>query len=322
MNIRRIFFIVPNLVLIMLFIHLNFSGYCQNESEKPAYLEENEKCIKCHGKTKYYFYNDWTERMQKANMNPYHFIDSTLFYSSNHKNFRCTDCHSEDYTEFPHSWELRMEYKYTCLDCHEGDDNFAEFHFERLHEEFLESVHSSRHSEDFTCWMCHGPHTYKINARTNMDIHDIITYDNEICLSCHANVEKYQLLTDAENPNIIDKHEWLPNQVAHFKSVRCIECHAQIQDDIMVAHNIQSKDKAVQKCVECHSSNSLLMASLYKFNATEKRNKLGFFNASILYESYVIGANRNYYMNLVSVIVFTMVIMGIITHALLRIFKK
>ncbi len=322
MNIRREKSNIINLVLIIVFVHLYISGYSQDEPESPTYLDENEQCMKCHSKTKYYFYNDWTERMQKANMNPYHYVDSALFYISNHKNFRCTDCHSEEYTEFPHAWELRMEYKYTCLDCHEGDDNYAEYHFERIDEEFLESVHSSRHSEDFTCWMCHDPHTYHINARTNLDIHEIITYDNEICLTCHANIEKYQLLTDAENPNIIDKHDWLPNQVLHFRNVRCIECHAKIQDDILVAHNIQPKDKAVQACVECHSSNSLLMASLYKFRAKEKRNKAGFFNASILQESFVIGANRNYYMNLVSVVIFALVILGILTHASLRIFKK
>jgi hypothetical protein len=41
-------------------------------------------------------------------------------------------------------------------------------------------------------------------------------------------------------------HEWLPNQQLHFGSVRCIECHAVIQKDILVAHQIKPKEKAVK----------------------------------------------------------------------------
>jgi hypothetical protein len=86
----------------------------------------------------------------------------------------------------------------------------------------------------------------------------------------------------------------------------------------MVAHNVQTKDKAVKLCVECHSSNSHLMASLYKYQSKERRNKLGFFNAAILTESYVIGANRNYFLNVFSLSIFGLVITGMIIHVILR----
>ncbi len=284
-------------------------------------IEGNKTCLKCHGEEFYYYYNDWIEIDVKARMNPYYIIDSASYYISNHKTFLCIDCHSMDYEDFPHSGELRMELKYTCMDCHEGDENFEAYQFEKINEEYLKSVHSATYDELFTCWMCHNPHTYKINARTSDQLRDIITYDNEICLSCHTDASKIQLLTDMDDPNIIDQHEWLPNQKLHFQHVRCIECHTDIIEDILIAHHILPKEDAVRKCEECHSRDSRLLASLYKFRAKEERSAVGFINASILDEAYIIGANRNYYLNVVSLVIFGLVLIGIIFHASLRIFK-
>jgi predicted CXXCH cytochrome family protein len=286
------------------------------------YAEENQQCLKCHNKRTYFFLNEGLGREVKERMNPYFNIDSALFYQSNHWNFSCTDCHSMEYRTFPHNFGLRMEVLPKCLDCHGGDETYAMYHFERIEEEFLKSVHSTKHSEEFTCSMCHNPHSYKINARNNKNIKETIIYDNNICLSCHADINKYQLITDKVNPNVLEKHEWLPNQALHFANVRCIECHAEKNDSILVSHNIQVKEKAVKQCVECHSQNSILMASLYKFKVKETRNKYGFFNAAALSESYIIGANRNIYLNIVSVIIFGLVFVVVVIHGLLRFLKK
>jgi hypothetical protein len=90
----------------------------------------------------------------------------------------------------------------------------------------------------------------------------------------------------------------------------------------LVNHNIQPKAKAVKRCVECHSTNSMLMATLYKYKIKEGRSKTGFFNGVIMNESYVIGANRNYYLGILSLAMFGFVLLGIITHATLRILNK
>jgi len=66
----------------------------------------------------------------------------------------------------------------------------------------------------------------------------------------------------------------------------------------------------------------MLMSSLYKFQAKEKRDKYGFFNAAILSDSYIIGANRNFYLNVVSGLIFGFIFLIIIIHAVLRIFIK
>jgi hypothetical protein len=63
------------------------------------------------------------------------------------------------------------------------------------------------------------------------------------------------------------------------------------------------------------------MSSLYKFRSKEQR-KDGFFNGIIMNESYVIGANRNEYLNLLSFIIFLGVVGVIGIHVVFRIIKK
>lgn len=282
----------------------------------------NSQCFKCHGQDFYYYYNDWVERDIRGRMNPYFVFDSAEFYQSNHKNFFCVDCHSSEYETFPHDGQLRMEPKYTCMDCHGGDDNYAHFNFEEIEREFNKSVHASRYDQDFTCWMCHDPHSYKMSIRETKNLINTIAYSNEICLSCHADLDMYKILTDNESPDILSTHKWLPNQALHFANVRCIECHAEINDDLLVAHNIRPKEDAVRKCVDCHSTNTLLMASLYKHQSRESRNILGMVNAAILNEAYVVGANRSTLLNNISLIIFGLVLLFIFGHGLLRIIKK
>lgn len=309
---------LTNIILLMtLFLFAQ-----ETTGEKVGHLPENSNCFSCHGSPTYVFFNEVLERNVTKRMNPYFLVDSVLYYDQNHSSFLCIDCHSYDYRTFPHDNDLQLDMMPSCLDCHEGDDETASFNFEEISHEFLESVHSTKHSEEFTCWMCHNPHFYKINARSNIIVKETIVYDNNICLSCHADINKYQLISPNKNPSVIEKHDWLPNQIAHFSSVRCIECHASSTEEALVAHHIETKDKAVKKCVECHSSNSNLMASLYKFKAQENRQKFGFFNAAILNDSYIIGANRNIYLNILSGVIFSIIIFLILIHTTLRIFLK
>jgi hypothetical protein len=283
----------------------------------------NQNCFKCHGQSKYTYTNKESGKEVYKRMYSELIVDRSLFYESNHREFKCIDCHSEDYNTFPHPGNLRMEAKPNCIDCHGGDEKYAKFHFENIEKEFQESVHSEKHSEDFTCWMCHNAHTYKINARSNENIKQTVLYDNNICLNCHGDITRYQLLTDKQNPNLIQKHDWLPNQPLHFRSVRCIECHTKkINDSTLVAHKILPKSEALKRCEECHSTNSVLMASLYQYKVKEIRSTRGFVTGSIVNDSYVIGANRNFYLNVVSVIIASLVLIGIFIHAFLRIFKN
>lgn len=283
--------------------------------------EDNNRCLKCHGQAKYEYSNETLGRQVYALMCSERIVKKSEFYNSNHKSFSCTDCHSEEYVKFPHAGELRMEQKYNCLDCHGGDEKFAQYHFEGIDTAYQQSTHFKLEEEGFSCWKCHDPHSYKISVRNKDNLKETIAYDNAICLNCHSDFNRFQLLTDKAEINIIEKHDWLPNQTSHIANVRCIECHTQINNQIPVSHLIKPKAEAVKLCNECHSQNSILMASLYKFESKEQRRD-GFFNGVILNESYVIGANRNEYLNLLSLIIFVGVI-GIITiHIVFRIKKN
>lgn len=311
----------PLLILLLCIVSI-IAVPQETDEEEVVHHKENSECFFCHGSTTYTYYNDVIEREVTKRMNPYFIIDSVQYYDQNHKSFMCTDCHSWDFTTFPHDNTLRMEPMPSCLDCHEGDDATANFSFEKIYEEFQESVHSAKHSDEFTCWMCHNPHSYKINARNNTNIRETIIYDNNICLSCHADINKYQLISSQTNPNVIDKHDWLPNQRSHFAHVRCIECHTKSSDEVLIAHHIQTKELAVKKCVECHTTDSKLMASLHQYRIQENRGRFGFFNESILQDTYIIGANRNIYLNILSAIIFGGVVLVIIIHAILRVILK
>ena len=283
---------------------------------------DNEHCLKCHGQGKYEYTNETLGKQIRALMCSERIIKREEFYNSNHKNFSCTDCHSEQYTKFPHPGELRMEQKLICIDCHGGDEKFAQYHFEKIDSEYKRSIHYKLEADGFSCWKCHNPHSYKINIRNSQNIKETILYDNSICLNCHANFDRFQLLTDRKEIDILKTHEWLPNQAAHFLNVRCIECHTKVNDSILVSHFIRPKKEAVKLCNECHSRNSLLMSSLYKFRSKELRHNNGFVNGVILNESYVIGANRNAYLNLFSLLGFLAILGIIIVHIFFRMKKS
>jgi hypothetical protein len=294
----------------------------ENAEKFPAKFEENKHCFQCHSQQFYTFDNPVTEKKERKAMNPNFVYNPQEFYKGVHKNFACTDCHAPEYETFPHNAELRLEPKYACIDCHGGDPEYEKYHFEAVEEDFNKSVHATRHSEDFTCWMCHDPHSYRPMTHGDYSITEIVTYHNNTCKRCHNNSYNFQRISDSIKPALESIHEFLPNFELHFASVRCIECHTSESDTLWVHHNIQPKEEARRNCVECHSSNTVLLGSLYKYQNLEVRKSRGFVNSAILNEAYLIGANRNEYVNLLSFIIFGLTLAGITIHIILRILKK
>lgn len=285
------------------------------------FVDDNEKCFRCHGEKIFELPDELSDRVHKRHMCPDYRIAREDFYSGNHRSFSCFDCHSPEYETFPHPIEPRVEEHWGCLDCHGYDEKYAHFHFEQIEEEYLQSVHYLANPEEFSCWKCH-PHSYRISIRNTENLKATIAYDNAICLSCHADYDQFELLTDRGQINITKTHDWLPNEVLHFQNVRCIECHTRINDSILVAHLVQPKELAVRRCTECHSANSILSATLYKFQTKKARTELGFFNSVVMNSAYVIGANRNYFLNVVSLIIFALTFLGIALHIASRIIHK
>jgi len=285
--------------------------------EVNDYVDENEGCLKCHGEVKYTFEDMESERSLTHAMCPNLILDRDSYYSGVHRSFMCTDCHSGEFEEFPHSLDARMEENFGCLDCHGYDETFADYHFEEIEVEFTESIHNM---DGFSCWKCHNPHSYKPNMRDTEDIKEAIRFSNSMCLECHGNFNNFMLLTDRAEISVVDSHDWLPNQIAHIRSVRCIECHTELNDSILIAHKILPKTEAVKRCTECHSGDSRLMHSLYKFQSKENRRG-GFVNGVIINDTYVIGANQNIFLDRFSVVIFALTFLVIVFHTVLRIIK-
>ena len=283
---------------------------------------KHHQCLKCHSNSTYTFLNSVKGLEEKRLMNPYFILDTVAMTNGVHKQFDCTDCHSSEYANYPHNGDLKLEPLNSCLDCHGGDESYAKYQFERIEEEFKKSVHSKVYGDNFSCSKCHSQHTYVATARNSSNVLEIVDYSNKMCLSCHNDMKKYELISGHENPQLVQIHEWLPNQELHFKNVRCIECHTEVLDTLQVSHNILPKTEALRKCVECHSANSRLKASLYKYQNLQKRSENGDANMVLANESYVIGSHQNPYLKLASIIIFFLALSGIIVHGTFRILKK
>lgn len=317
----------PIKILCLLFLVLVLPISAQQEDTlkvKPSYhevnyfVEDNEACLKCHGEAKFILEDPEYGRTATKRMGASKIIDRDNYYTSVHKSFSCTDCHSGDFEIFPHSMDSRFEEPFLCMDCHGYDETYAQYHFEGIETEFNESIHNI---EGFSCWSCHDPHSYKAFMRNADDLQEAILFDNNMCLRCHADFTRFSMLTDREEVLVVESHDWLPNQAAHFAKVRCIECHTEINDSIFIAHKIMPKISAVKNCTECHSKDSRLMHTLYKFESKESR-KGGFVNSIMLNNSYVIGANQNVLLNRLSLLVFAGTLLVIGFHTFLRIRKQ
>ena len=286
--------------------------------EVNEFVEENEACFQCHGELKYTLEDTLFGRTVTKPMYPELIINRDAYYENVHKSFMCLDCHAYGYEEFPHPLEAKLEEHYACIDCHGYDEAFAEYQFEAIQVQFEESIHNI---DEFTCWKCHDPHTYQLSNRTDEKLGEAIRYNNSMCLGCHGDYNNFMLLSDRQEVNILEEHDWLPNQLAHFQSVRCIECHTEINDTVLVAHKILPRDQAVERCTECHSRDSRLMHSLYKFQVQEDR-KAGFVNGVIINDTFVIGATRHLLLDRISLVVFVLALLVILFHTILRIRKS
>lgn len=311
-----------NRIPVLFILVLLTCGWNSAGQENSPLKEGAKACLRCHGEPVYTLINSFTDQSQKKMMNPYLIIDSVKFHQGVHRTFNCTDCHDSGYETYPHSADLKMMPMANCLDCHGGDDTYAKYQFERIDEEFIKSIHVQHVGDKFTCSSCHDQHYYQSVARNASTVQEIVDYNNGMCMGCHGSTAKYLLLTDKMQRPLNEIHDWLPNQQLHFDNVRCIECHTQVTDTLMVSHNILAKEQARKNCSECHSANSVLRASLYKYENLQSRSGKGTLNAVIQNESYIIGANQVPALKILSIIFLVLALAGIFTHSFFRFLKK
>ena len=315
---------IPIIFLLLLSVCLIPVFGQDSETEEREYYnkEDNALCLICHGND---YFTETNEEFGETIIRKMYLglkIDSVKFYEANHWSFMCTDCHSYDYTEYPHPRATKFEYMATCMDCHDGDENVAKYNFEQVVEEYEKSHHTKLVNTNYSCWSCHDPHGFRMKVREEPLLSKLVTHDNSMCLKCHSGTTSSDLLLGTGLENIIETHDWLPNTTNHFRHVRCIECHGDIVDSVLVAHDILPKEDAIKGCAECHSSDSRLLYSLYKYEIQIGRMKKGFLGSMVSSDSYVIGANRTPVFNWISLFLFAGVIFVILVHVSFRIIKK
>ncbi|MBL8492138.1 MAG: hypothetical protein JNM82_15255, partial [Rhodocyclaceae bacterium] len=210
-----------------------------------------------------------------------------------------------------------------CTDCHAAK-------VLRLEPQFNASVHAKVEGvkEKFTCSTCHNAHVNIIQKRLK-DPARIVAQDNQGCLECHdSDLTFAKFAPEAaktpgqkkKRPDIEGIHEWLPNAKAHWKAVRCIECHTpEVAEGKMLSHEILNKEKAQKKCLACHSADSTLKVRLYRHMARDEQQKYGFTNSIILSNSYVVGAVRHPLLDKILIGLAALTLLGVLVHGALRI---
>lgn len=236
--------------------------------------------------------------------------DRDTFHNSDHGRLACAKCHSEGYEDFPHASDAK-DMTSTCSDCHSRKAD-------KIDAEFQKSVHAKNLSEVFTCTTCHDPHLMRVAARLS-DPGKIVAQDNRVCLGCHDSDQTFaKFAPEKKSRPLIDEiHSWLPNTRLHWQSVRCVECHTPVSQD-MLSHEILNKERAERKCVSCHTVDSALKVRLYRHLATQEQNQYGFMNSIMIGKSYIVGATRNQVLDDVLLALAGLTVLGVAGHGLLR----
>lgn len=270
----------------------------------------NDKCFKCHGMANFGYYKPVSTGIMFMNLG----VPKDKFLKSNHGKQDCITCHSDSYEKYPHPKDNYK--KLICIDCHK-EERFEKLEFKKINNEFKASVHYNKNPELFDCASCHNPHTFKYTGETT-DILNKVEYDNTLCTNCHLDNALYSQYTDKILSDLYLTHNFLPATDMHFEKVRCVECHT--PKDELGIHTVLGKEKAITNCVECHSENSVLMTKLYNYSKDD--DTLGFMNAALFEDSYVIGATRNVYLDYFFHIVKILTVLGVLIHGFLRKIKS
>lgn len=277
------------------------------------------QCVSCHSghrESPQYVFNPETGISSNV------MIDMPEFRQSDHGDMACVDCHTLGFDDYPHSYPRQ---RLACMACHPGplektpeyvgtgfrriiED--AEYDFWRIEKEYENSLHFTE-VVNFTCEECHDPHYFKATKRQFTPL-AILENDNAPCIRCHkADALDMHMLSDPADPDLVALHEYVQLPKEHLDMTRCIDCHTDIEH--VVAHDMRKGDDADQGCMSCHSTGSIMMTRHYRYHDEFGDSDLGFHNAVLMQDSYVMGANRNRYIDYISyaIIGITLFLLGI-----------
>ena len=270
---------IPCLLSAVLFV-----SFAANAT--PAAAEATSRdCLRCHAMATLGYRDPETWKIVDLSVDPHEFTRSV------HRQLGCVDCHAEDYRRYPHPRSVQNEQS-ACTDCHD-DDAAVQAKLARIAAELAASVHGETDTDagddrPLDCYSCHDPHRQR-PAGADESLATIVRRHNQICLGCHRQEDgqAQSQQTDTDLP----PHAWLPNRDAHWRAVRCLECHTPA--GAQASHLVEPAETAARNCVGCHSQSADLLGRLYAFRAEEEVTRRGWLARAIFNEAYVVGMSRS-----------------------------
>lgn len=244
------------------------------------------------------------------------FIDPHRLAQSTHADLACTDCHGHRHRRYPHPEQAPGE-TLGCVGCHRDDEEAARYRLDLIEAELRASVHviegAGRDGRPIACDACHDPHRFRV-AQVGEPLADIIARHNAICLDCHAAVPGPEGQgSPGQGP---PGHGWLPSPAAHWRSVRCVDCHTTALGQ--ASHQILPAAQAARHCVGCHARSAELLSRLYRYRSEEELARRGWLAKAIFNEAYVVGLSRSPALDRLSLILLALVALGLGAHGLGR----
>ncbi|HEY3412487.1 MAG TPA: cytochrome c3 family protein [Armatimonadota bacterium] len=264
----------------------------------------NGSCLRCHSMGTF-ARRAPTGEVENLSVNP------KTFSASEIGALPCTRCHDAGFKRFPHPKRPPLQFA-AVLGKNKPD--LAGAPLAEIQNEFKQSVHFQKHPTLFTCFRCHDPHSFR---RWREVTRQSVAERNAICLRCHASQENYSRIAGRRVPDLSVVHAWLPHAEIHMAQVRCLDCHASAVAPSH-SHLIMPKSQAVRDCVKCHSANTVLRDKLYKHERGQEMARLGFANALIVNNTYVIGATRNRILDTLGALIVLGTLAGMGGHTVLR----
>ncbi|WED23992.1 cytochrome b/b6 domain-containing protein [Vibrio sp. JC009] len=238
-------------------------GFKEKARELRAHAKtDNESCLSCHGSDS--INSEWkTEHGRSLDLH----VDTLHYNDSVHQGQSCESCHqgADDaaFETAPHRFENDTASR-SCDSCH--GEVFSEI------DKQIESSHHTKtivekFGNEFECEACHNAHTFKFPERAE-DITASIHDSNEACFACHNDLRGYEKLTDKKLLDQDMGHWFLPEKNKHFAAVRCVDCHSAGEGTQI--HTITPAEDAVSDCQLCHSEDTALTSTLYKYSNETK----------------------------------------------------
>ena len=240
-------------------------------------------------------YRDGTGRLHQDYIDAGAYVASIHFRNGKQK---CTDCHSGDYSRFPHPATNPTP---ACRDCHE---KFEE-EYRDIEAAVRESVHhAGGDGVSFDCATCHSPHSMKPAREMTIDER------NAACIGCHEGRFNTSGLTLAQ------RHAWHPQAALHLDRVACIVCHTQPSGSgYSFRHDIRPRGEATSDCYACHGANTKMVAYGGSFEGGTARP---YTRAEFVRAYYLSGGTRYSPLDRGGLLFMLLVVVGTAGHGLVR----